>query len=48
MSTGHDGAGEEKTATQARQGIALGIVRWVLLISLVLVILAFVVSFFIA
>ncbi len=45
MST-QDGSGETKTPTEARQGITPGVVRWVLAISLALVIVAFVVVFF--
>ncbi len=44
MST-HDGSGETKTPTEARQAITPGIVRWVLMISLALVIVAFIVVF---
>lgn len=41
----HDGSGETKTPTEARQAITPGVVRWVLAISLILVIVAFIVVF---
>lgn len=41
----HDGSGETKTPNEARQGITPGVVRWVLVISLALVIVAFIVVF---
>lgn len=44
MST-HDGSGETKTPTQARQAVAPGVVRWVLTISLILVVVALVVVY---
>jgi hypothetical protein len=45
MSTRHDGSDVQKSAVEARQGITLGVVRWVLLISLVLAVVAFVAVF---
>jgi hypothetical protein len=44
----HDGSGVTRTATEARQGVTTGHLRWMLRIGLVAVIIGFIVAYLIA
>jgi hypothetical protein len=43
-----DGAGAVKTATEARQGVKLGVMRWVLGVSLALAIIGVAIAYYVA
>jgi hypothetical protein len=46
--TSSDGAGAVKTATEARQGVKLGVMRWVLGVSLVLAVIGVAIAYYVA
>jgi hypothetical protein len=43
-----DGAGVVKTPTDARQGVKLGVMRWVLGVSLVLAVIGVAIAYYVA